>query len=523
MHDEEQDPRLEEALARYEAVAPYLRRRRGDPGPGLGSLAGVPLPWTRGVFRPRSRAQLYRYLKAAREGRLPALYRKERRDKGRRTAIPPELFAQCCALRQKFPHMGSAQIIETLVAEEVAGAEHLAASTLRRWLREEHLPRQQGRTAAGQRSYVRWEAAGPNELWLVDATPGPFLPHPERAGKFRQTQLLLLEDAHSRRVVGGGFYWNQQLPALDDSFYRATLAWGIPIQTYVDHGNIFISRHFRRVCADLAVGLIYARSPWAKGKIERVIRSVQDATFAQLRDLVERGEITDLAGLNAHLWLWLDQVYHRRVHSQTGAPPAERMPEAVRPVRDVAAHEQTFLWQATRTVRRAGCTVDLFGNTYALGDPALAGTRVQVRYNPYRLQTVAIWHEGRFRQTVTAGKLQRERHPDVSRLPERGAVSEPTAHNQLSALRRRAAGEPAGTSVSFAGAVPPRRLADLLSEVLGRSLEPRELQACRRHWQRYGPFDPQAYRPALERCVQHKGAAHHVSVYLDICRPEGDL
>ena len=265
MRDEEQDPRLEEALARYEAVAPYLRRRRGDPGPGLGSLAGVPLAWTGGAFRPRSRAQLYRYLKAAREGRLPALYRKERRDKGRRTAIPPELFAQCCALRQKFPHMGSAQIIETLVAEEVAGAEHLAASTLRRWLREEHLPRQGARTAAGQRSYVRWEAAAPNELWLADATPGPFLPHPERAGKFRQTQLLLLEDAHSRRVVGGGFYWNQQLPALDDSFYRATLAWGIPTQAYVDHGSIFISRHFRRVCADLAVGIIYARSPWAKG------------------------------------------------------------------------------------------------------------------------------------------------------------------------------------------------------------------------------------------------------------------
>ncbi len=261
----------------------------------------------------------------------------------------------------------------------------------------------------------------------------------------------------------------------------------------------------------------------SKGKIERIIRSVQDATFAQFRDLVDRGEVTDLAGLNAHLWLWLDQVYHRRVHSQTGAPPAERMPEAVRPVRDVAAHEQTFLWQATRTVRRAGCTVDLFGNTYALGDPALAGTRVQVRYNPYRLQTVAIWHAGRFRQTVTAGKLQRERHPHVSRLPERGSVSEPTTHNQLSALRRRAAGERDGTSVSFAGAVPPRRLSDLLSEVLGRALEPRELQACRRHWQRYGPFDPQAYRPALQRCVQQKGAAHHVSVYLDLCRPEGDL
>ncbi len=404
------------------------------------------------------------------------------------------------------------------------GAERLAASTLRRWLREEHLPRQGARPAGPrQRSYVRWETSAPNELWLADATPGPFLPNPERPGKFRQTQLLLIEDAYSRRAVGGGFYWNQQLPALDDSFYRATLAWGIPTQTYIDHGNIFISHHFRRVCADLGVGVVYARTPWAKGKIERIIQTVQDATFDQFRDLIERGEVTDLPGLNTHLWLWLDQAYHQRIHSETEARPVERMPGPVRPVGDVAAHEQTFLWQATRTVRRAGCTVELFGNTYALGDPALAGAKVQVRYNPYRLQTVAIWQEGRFRQTVTAGKLQRERHPHVSRLPERGTVSTPTTLNHLSALHRRAAREEPRNPVSFAGAVPPRRLAELLAEALGRPLEPRELQTCRRHWQRYGPFDPQVYRPALERCVQQKGAAHHVSVYLDICRPEGDL
>ncbi len=269
--------------------------------------------------------------------------------------------------------------------------------------------------------------------------------------------------------------------------------------------------------------LRFAPTPWAKGKIERLILTVQAAIFAQVRDLIERGEVTDLPGLNQVLHLWLDQVYHRRTHSQTGATPAERLPEPVRPVRDVAAHEQTFLWQATRTVRRAGCTVSLFGNTYALGDPGLAGARVQLRYNPYRLQTVAVWHQGQYRQTVTSGELRRERHPHVSRLPERGTVSTPTALNHLSALRRRAAGEPPQNPVAFAGALPPARLADLLREVLGRPLEDRELQACRRHWRRYGPFDPQAYRPALERLVQEKGPAHHVSVYLDVCRPEGDV
>ena len=524
MRDETLDPRTEEALARHQAIAARLGPH-GRRGPSMRELSAEPIPWTGDTYRRRSVATLYRYQKAARERRLAGLYRQERADKGRRTAIPPELFALCCALREKFPGMGSAQIKETLVAEGISGAEAIAASTLRRWLREQHLPRRSGKKAGrAQQAFVRFECQAAGELWLADATPGVFLPNPERPGKFRGTQLLILEDGFSRRVVGGGFYWNQQLPALDDSFYRATLHWGIPTQIHIDRGNIFVSRHFRRVTAELGVGLIHARTAWAKGKIERQIKTVQEATFAQLRDLVERGEVTDLQGLNEALWLWLDQVYHQRVHSETGATPAARLPQPVNPVRDVLAHEQTFLWQATRQVHRAGCTIELFGNTYELGDPTLAGARVQVRFNPYRLQTVAIWHEGRFRQTVTAGRLRRERHPQVTRLPERGPTLPPTTLNQLSALRRRAAQQPPQSPVPFAaGGAAPLRLTEVLTQVLGRPLQAREQQAVRRHWQRYGPFDPQAALPALERFVAQKGRGHHVAVYLDLCRPEGDL
>lgn len=523
MRDEQSDRRTEEAMARFEAVAAHLRRRRGDPGPGIAELSREPIPWLGGTFRRRSPATLYRYARAARQGRLDGLRRKERADKGQRTAIAPDLFVLCCALREKFPRMGSQQIKETLVAEGIAGAEGIAASTMRRWLREQHLPRRGTKAVSGQQAFVRWECSAPNELWQADATPGVFLPNPERPGKFRGTQLLLVQDAFSRRAVGGGFYWNQQLPALDDGFYRATLAWGIPGEIYVDRGNIFVSRHFRRVNAELGVHYRSAQTAWAKGKIERLCLTVQDASFAQLRDLIERGEVTDLEGLNTHLWLWLEGVYHQRPHSQTGAAPAERLSAPVRPVADVLAHEQTFLWQLSRQVRRAGCTISLFGNTYEVGDRALAGATVQVRFNPYRLQTVAVWHEGRFRQTVTAGALHRDRHPNVSPLPERGPLAPPTALNQLSALRRRAAARDPQNPVSFGGAPAPVRLAQVLASVLGRTLEARELQACRRHWQRYGPFDPQAYLPALRRFVDQKGTGHHVSVYLDLCRPEGEF
>jgi putative transposase len=524
MQDETLDPRTEEALARYQAIAARLGPH-GRRGPSMRALSAEAIPWTGGTYRRRSVATLYRYQKAARERRLAGLYRQQRSDRGKRTAIPAELFALCCALRQKFPGMGSEQIKETLVAEGVAGAEAIAASTLRRWLREEHLPRRGGRQAPHtQQSFVRFECSAPNELWLADATPGVFLPNPERPGKFRGTQLLLVEDSFSRRVVGGGFYWNQQLPALDDALYRATLHWGIPAQIHVDHGNIFVSRHFRRVNAELGVQILHARTAWAKGKIERAIRTAQESTFAQLRDLVERGEVTDLQGLNAALWAWVEQVYHQRVHAETGESPADRLSKPVNPVRDVLAHEQTFLWQTTRVVRRAGCTIELYGNTYELGDPALAGARVQVRFNPYRLKTVAVWHEGAFRQTVTAGRLRCERHPRVSPLPERGPLASTTTLNQLSALRRRAEAEPPQSPVAFTAApLAPLRLTELLAGVLARPLEPREQQAVRRHWQRYGPFDPQVWLPALERFVAQKGADHHIGVYLDLCRPEGDL
>ncbi len=53
--------------------------------------------------------------------------------------------------------------------------------------------------------------------------------------------------------------------------------------------------------------------------------------------------MTDLPGLNAAFWLWAEEVYHQRVHSETGQTPAERLAAPVHPVRDAQAHEHTFI------------------------------------------------------------------------------------------------------------------------------------------------------------------------------------
>ena len=73
MRDEELDPRTEEAMARYLAVAPFLRGERRGRGRGIRQLSSEPIPWRGGTYRRRSVATLYRYLKRAAIARLRRL------------------------------------------------------------------------------------------------------------------------------------------------------------------------------------------------------------------------------------------------------------------------------------------------------------------------------------------------------------------------------------------------------------------------------------------------------------------
>ena len=52
-----------------------------------------------------------------------------------------------------------------------------------------------------------------------------------------------------------------------------------------------------------------------KGKIERFFRTVRDQFLVEIDDGIE------LAELNRLFSAWLEVVYHRRAHSETGAAP----------------------------------------------------------------------------------------------------------------------------------------------------------------------------------------------------------
>ena len=119
-------------------------------------------------------------------------------------------------------------------------------------------------------SYIRFEAALPNECWQADVT------HWSLASG-QDVEILDFEDDHSRLVVAATVRPVTKGHHVLDTFHNAAAAWGYPASLLTDNGAIFNakSRQGRtRLQTELArLGIIYKHSrpyhPQTCGKIER--------------------------------------------------------------------------------------------------------------------------------------------------------------------------------------------------------------------------------------------------------------
>nr|WP_312883724.1 integrase core domain-containing protein [Paraburkholderia youngii] len=103
---------------------------------------------------------------------------------------------------------------------------------------------------------------------------------------------------------------------------------------------------------------------FAKGKLERWHRTLRERFLAEL----DATHIRDMADLNARLWAWVEQVYHRRKHSALGEhTPLSRYQQDLPRIRQLgmlaARLDEQFLHRIARHVRRDG-TVSFNGKRF---------------------------------------------------------------------------------------------------------------------------------------------------------------
>jgi putative transposase len=389
----------EVALFRYalirEAADPQLSTRQR--GRLVRGLAGREHRGPGGRAVRVSRGTIDRWIRAWRAGGFDALVPEPRHAEPR---TPGEVLELAAALKREAPGRTAAQVAAVLRA-------HAGWSPSERTL-QRHFARlglNVSPDGAPPQVFGRFEAERPNELWTGDALHGPALASGGKA------ILFAFLDDHSRAVTGHRWTTLEDTIRLQGALRAGVATRGLPKVIYVDNGSPYVDRQLERACAVLGIRLTHStpRRPQGRGKVERFFRTVRDQFLVELT-AAGRPPLEDLAALGTAFTAWVETVYHRRPHTETGQPPIDRFLAAGPPgLPDPALLREAFLWSAWRTVT-ATATVSLHGNAYEV-DPALAGRKVELVFDPFDLAHVEVRYHGRAMGAAVPHQLRRHSHP----------------------------------------------------------------------------------------------------------------
>ena len=311
----------------------------------------------------------------------------------------------------------------TLAAEQLADRHGitLSAETLRGWLRQhgiEHFTRR-------KRPHRAWRARkahvgeliqmdGSHHAWFEDRGPTCVL-------------MAYIDDASSR-VLARLYAYEGTVPAME-SFGRYVQRYGLPHRVYSDKHTTYRApgeptvaeqlagtkpqSQFERALAELGVELIHAHSPQAKGRVERLFKTLQDRLVKALR----LAGLSTIEAANEFLETWLPHYNQRFTVQPAEATDLHRpSPES----RDL----DRILCVKTRRIVRRDWTVAHHGQLYQL-ETNVRATQVVVEE---RLDgTLRITHRGHLLAAhAIVARPVRVTAPPPSVPPRRAVKPKPT-------------------------------------------------------------------------------------------------
>lgn len=415
-----EDRRTEIALFRYTIILPLLR---GEfPPGGKGRLrqhiasCQHQIPYSsRCTVSPTTLARWeIRYIEQGFDGLKP----QSRIDRGQPRSISTGTLDRAETLKREQPMRSSRSLVRILTLDQTnpIPEERLAPRTLRRHLALRGATAAQLAQEKRPKPYRRFERNHFGDLWQGDAMDGPWLPDPSNPERQRQTFLFAFLDDHTRFIPHAQFYWNEQLPRLEDCFKRAILRYSRPLAIYVDQGKVYTSKHLDTICATLGIQRILGTPyyPEGRGKIERFFQFIQSDFLPE----INVSSVATLPELNESLLAWIEVVYHRKIHNETAQAPLERQLQDPTPsIRSVDPLElrNAFLHRARRKVTKTA-TFSFQNNRYRV--PAfLRGQQVELRYDPFDLTRIEVWFQDTYLQDAEPDKVVTTTHPDVTLDP----------------------------------------------------------------------------------------------------------
>ena len=426
-----QEERRQIALFRYALVAPLVQcLDRGDLQALLEQAAAKVYDLPGGEKRRVSVRTLERYLAAFRKGGFDALFPQERTDRHRPRALPTSVIDRAVALRLEQPARTVTQLIAMLEMEGTVRPDTVKRSTLSAHLKQAGLSR--AKVTRKSRTWQRYTASRVHEVWQCDVCDSLRVPDPQ-SGQMRVARLIAVLDDKSRYICEARYYFRENLPSLEETLKRAIARFGTPEIFYCDNGPVFQSSHLPEVAARLQFRVKHSTPylPQGRGKLEKWFGYVERSFRPEAELCVRQGKIQHLDDLNAYFQAWLEPMYHQKIHSTLKKRPAQAVHEDG-PLRrvDLPTLRQVFLRTASAKVDKTAC-ISVQGNTYEV-EPVLVRCQVELRYDPYDLRDIQVWHEGK--QYADATPLAIRRHTDKRLAKDQVPVQDPAPSTGFSFL-----------------------------------------------------------------------------------------
>ena len=405
--DDGSDVRMRWARLRFSIVGPLLSAppEHGDLRAALEGLAGR--TWRHPTTDEALRfgvSTIERWLYLARnhpEDPVGALARKVRTGAGKRPSVTLEVAQAIRAQHRRHPGWTYKLHHDNLVAafELGEGPGRLPSyTTLTRFMKERGLVRRKRRRRRGRREgtdfEVRerrsYEVRHVNGLWHADYHEGSRrVLRPD--GGWATPYLFGALDDRSRVSPHLQWYLTESTETFDHGLSQGFLKRELPRALMTDNGGPMIAAETTEGLERL--GIIHyptlPKDPEANAKMENFWGRIE----GRLLPMLEGERELTLELLNEATQAWVQQEYHREVHSEIGAAPLEvylNESGVGRPSPSAEELRRVFRKQERRTQRRSDGTVTVGGVRFELPNRYRTLQRPTVRFARWDLSAIDL-------------------------------------------------------------------------------------------------------------------------------------
>ena len=329
---------------------------------------------------------LEKWVEAYRNGGMDALMPKKRSDKGTSRALNDTAIEEIFNLKEQFPKFNATQIYFRLI-ENGFLPKSVSVAAVQRFIKKHDLKSARNPNIKDRKAF---EEPYFGAMWQADTC---YLPYISEDGKKRRTYLIMILDDHSRLIVGGQIFYNDNAYNFQKVLKSAVATYGIPHKLYLDNGSNYIDKQLALICGSIGTVKLHTpvRDGASKGKVERNFRTLRERWLNGM----DTSTISNLEAFNQELSAYI-RKHNTTHHTAIKETPMDRLIRTKGQIKVPKSHEwldEAFHNRVERKVNNDACIS--INKIYYDAPQQFIGMKVQVRFLPGAMEDAYILYDER--------------------------------------------------------------------------------------------------------------------------------